>query len=105
MLNAYMVYFLFMGTLEQKVYSLYITSVPREIFACYSNRGSQKTMKQCLQNSERKLFSRIIYPAKLSIKSEGRRETFQTGKNLKNNVFQCTFSQEEREEAKKEKDM
>lgn len=32
------------------------------------NIGNQKTMQKCLQNSKGKLFLRILYAAKLSIK-------------------------------------
>lgn len=85
---AYFFLFLFKG---QEVYSLYITFAPGEKFACYSNSGSQKTMKQCLQNSERKLLSRIIHPAKLSIKSDSRRDIFRHVKISKTMCFDAPF--------------
>lgn len=98
-----MAYFLFGGTLGQEVYSLYITFAPGDNFACYSYSGSQKTMKQCLQNSGRKLFSSITYPAKLSIKIEGRRDIFRHVKISKTMYFDAPFLRKREKKPRKRK--
>lgn len=59
-------------------------------------------MKQCLQSSGRKLFSRITYPAKLSIKIEGRRDIFRHVKISKTMYFDAPFLRK-REKPRKRK--
>ena len=60
-------------------------------------------MKQCLQNYERKLFSRITYPAKLSIKSECRRDIFRHVKISKQKYFDTLFLRKRERKPRKRK--
>lgn len=48
-------------------------------------------MKQCFQNSEEKIQSKILYPAKLFIKNENRINTFSNFRTLKIFIFQIPF--------------